>query len=70
MLFSETKQLFVNNPETKVTVNPILENINFYETNKLVLQFSDYKILLQECLDDEDFQSLRTKVEQLFVVLS
>jgi len=70
VLFSETKQLFVNNPEIKVTVNPILENINFYETNKLVLQFSDYKSLLQECLNDEDFQSLWTKIDQLFTVLT
>ena len=70
VLFSETKQLFVNNPETKVTVNPILENINFYETNKLVLQFPDYKALLQECLDDEDFQALWTKIDQLFTVLT
>lgn len=70
VLFSETKQLFVNNPETKVTVNPILENINFYETNKLVLQFTDYKSLLQECLDDEDFQALWIKIDQLFTVLT
>ena len=70
VLFSETKQLFVNNPENKVTVNPILENINFYETNKLVLQFSDYKSLLQECLDDEDFQALWAKIDQLFTVLT
>ena len=70
VLFSETKVLFVNNPETKVTVNPILENINFYETNKLVLQFSDYKSLLQECLDDEDFQALWVKINQLFTVLT
>lgn len=70
VLFSETKQLFINNPETKVTVNPILENINFYETNKLVLQFPDYKSLLQECLEDEDFQALWMKVDQLFTVLT
>ena len=70
VLFSETKPLFVNNPETKVTVNPILENINFYETNKLVLQFPDYKSLLQECLDDEDFQALWMKIDQLFTVLT
>ena len=70
ILFSETKQLFVNNPETKVTVNPILENINFYETNKLFLQFPDYKALLQECLEDEDFQVLWTKIDQLFTVLT
>ena len=70
VVFSETKQLFVNNPEIKVTVNPILENINFYETNKLVLQFPDYKSLLQECLDDEDFQALWIKIDQLFTVLT
>lgn len=70
VLFSETKQLFVNNPENKVTSNPILENINFYETNKLVLQFPDYKSLLQECLEDEDFQALWMKIDQLFTVLT
>lgn len=70
VIFSETKQLFINNPEIKVTVNPILENINFYETNKLVLQFPDYKSLLQECLDDEDFQALWIKIDQLFTVLT
>ena len=70
VIFSETKRLFMNIPDTKLIVNPIIDNINFYETNKLVPQFSDHKTLLQECLDAQDFDNLRSKVDQLIAVLS
>ena len=70
VIFSETKRLFMNIPDTKLIVNPIIDNINFYETNKLVPQFSDHKTLLQECLDAQDFDNLWSKVDQLIAVLS
>ncbi len=70
VMFSETKQLFVNIPDTKIVANPILDNINFYETNKLLDQFGKYKTLLQECLQIDDFQPLWSNIDQFLSVLS
>lgn len=69
VLFAETKKCFVNTQETHLVINPILENINFYETNKLILQFPEHKSMLQECLNSTDFDNLWTMMDNLFHVL-
>lgn len=69
VLFSETKKCFVNIQDTHLVINPILENINFYETNKLVLQFPEHKSMLQECLNSTDFDNLWTMIDNLFHIL-
>ena len=70
VLFSETKKCFVNVQEPKITINPILENINFYETNKLILQFPKHKSVLQECLNSDDFETLWSKIDQFFGIIA
>ena len=70
VVFAETKKCFVDVQESKLTINPILENINFYETNKLFLQFPAHKSILQECLDVDDFENLWKMIDQLFLVFS
>ncbi len=70
VLYSETKKCFEKIQDTKITINPILENINFFETNKLVLQFSKHKAMLQECLDSQDFENLWSMISQLLATLS
>ena len=69
VLFAETKKCFVNTQETHLVINPILENINFYETNKLILQFPEHKSMLQECLNSMDFDNLWTMIDNLFHIL-
>jgi hypothetical protein len=69
VLFAETKKCFVNTQESHLILNPILENINFFDTNKLILQFPDHKSMLQECLDSKDFENLWTMVDNLFSIL-
>jgi hypothetical protein len=69
VLFAETKKCFVNTQETHLVINPILESINFYETNKLILQFPKHKSMLQECLNSTDFDNLWTMIDNLFHVL-
>jgi len=69
VLFAETKKCFVNVQDTHLVLNPILENINFFDTNKLILQFSEHKSVLQECLSSKDFENLWMMMDNLFSVL-
>lgn len=70
VIFSETRKCFVDTQEVKLTINPILENINFFDTNKLILQFPEHKSILQECLNSQDFDNLWMMVDQLLSILS
>jgi hypothetical protein len=58
VLFAETKKHFVNIQDNYITLNPIIDHINFHETNALIKQFDKHKTLLEADLDSEDFKKL------------
>lgn len=70
VLFSETKQFFVDTQDTILTINPIIGSVNFYETNKLFQQFLSYKDTLSECLDSLDFENLWYKINEFISICS
>ena len=70
VLFSETKKNFINIQDNYITINPVLEHINFYETNNLIRQFDKHKSLLQSNLNISDFEKLWNQIDQLFRTLS
>jgi len=70
VLFSETKQKFVNIQNNYITINPIVDSIDFFETNKLLKKLDDHKNILKEVLDNADFDKLWSKIDTMFRALS
>lgn len=70
VLFAETKKHFVNIQDNYITLNPIIDHINFHETNALIKQFDKHKTLLESNLDSEDFEKLWSGIEQMFNILA
>lgn len=69
VLFSETKQYFTNTSENVVVINPILWNINFYETNNLLAHFEKHKSLLENVLEEKDFDKLWSKIDNFYTII-
>lgn len=69
VLFSETKKYFVNVQDNYITLNPILDHINFHETNNLIKQFYKHKSLLESNLDSLDFNKLWSKIDHFLAVI-
>ncbi len=65
VLFTETKKKFVDIRDNFLTINPILENIDFFETNRLIKKFDNHKKILEETLDQKDFENLRNKIDHM-----
>ncbi|HOG14997.1 MAG TPA: exonuclease domain-containing protein [Candidatus Absconditabacterales bacterium] len=70
VLFAETKKHFVNIQDNYITLNPIIDHINFHETNALIKQFDKHKTLLEADLDSEDFKKLWGGIDKMFNILS
>ena len=70
VLFAETKKHFVNIQDNYITLNPIIDHINFHETNALIKQFDKHKTLLEADLDSEDFKKLWWGIDKMFNILS
>lgn len=70
VLFSETKKHFIDVQSTFLTINPIMDHINFYETNKLIKQIDNYMTILKSALDISDFEKLKQQIDLLFVIFS
>jgi DNA polymerase III epsilon subunit-like protein len=70
VLFSETKKHFVDIQNNYITLNPILDHINFYETNNLLKQLEKHQLLLENNLDSIDFDRIWSKIEHMLAVLS
>jgi hypothetical protein len=52
-----------------ITLDPILDHINFYETNNLIKQFDKHKSLLESNLDSLDFNKLWSKIDHFMAVV-
>lgn len=70
VLFKETKKHFINVPNKYITINPILDNLDFFETNNLIKKFSEHKRILGGVLEQKDFEKLWLKVDHMFRVFS
>ena len=70
VLFAETKKHFVNIQDNYITLNPIIDHINFHETNALIKQFDKHKTLLEADLDSEYFKKLWWGIDKMFNILS
>lgn len=69
VLFSETKKHFINVQNNYITLDPILDHINFYETNNLIKQFDKHKSLLESNLDSLDFNKLWSNIDHFLAVI-
>jgi len=70
VLFAETKKHFIDVQDNYITLNPIIDHINFHETNSLIKQFDKHKILLESNLDSGDFEKLWWGIDKMFDILS
>ncbi len=70
VLFSETKKHFINIQDNYITLDPIMDHINFYETNNLIKQFEKHKSFLESNLETSDFDKLWSQISHLFTVFS
>ncbi len=70
VFFSETKKQFINISNNFITINPILDSMDFFETNSLIKRFDSHKWLLESTLDFLDFDRLWSKIDHMFTILS
>ncbi len=68
VLFWETKKQFINVQNKYITINPMLDNLDFFETNRLLRQFWDHRALLEWTLDQKDFEKLWSKIEHMLKI--
>ncbi len=68
VLFGETKKQFINIQNNYITINPMLDSLDFFETNRLLRQFWEHKALLEETLDQKDFEKLWSKIEHMLKI--
>lgn len=69
VLFSETKKHFINVQDNYIILDPILDHINFYESNNLIQQFDKHKSLLESNLDSLDFNKLWSNIDHFLAVI-
>ena len=58
ILGQETKKFFTHTDATTMTLDPIKDNVAFYQTNKLLERFAEFKSSLSQILDEAEMQSL------------
>ena len=68
ILWTETKKLFTDRPDDEIQINPIVTNVDFYQTNLLMPRFKEYGEKLKKSLELSDFNTLRTQIEHFFSI--
>lgn len=68
ILGQETKKLFTHTDATTMTLDPIKDNVAFYQTNKLLQRFDEFKNQLSSILDLSEMQILRKQIEHMFKI--
>ena len=68
ILGQETKKFFTHTDATTMTLDPIKDNIAFYQTNKLLERFSEFKSSLSQVLDEAEMQTLRKQIDHMFKI--
>lgn len=70
VLFMETKQLFTNTDKTIIQYDPIIDNINFNQTNLLWRQLWGHLQTLSNLLDEYDLHRLVEIIDHVTHILS
>ena len=66
ILGKETKAFFTHTSAEELTLNPIIGNVAFYQTNKLLDKLKIYESFLSSFLDQEEFTTLWNQVLQMY----
>lgn len=68
VLGQETKKFFTHTDATTMTLDPIKDNVAFYQTNKLLQRFDEFRNQLSSILDVSEMQILRKQIEHMFKI--
>lgn len=68
VLGQETKKFFTHTDATMMTLDPIKDNVAFYQTNKLLQRFDEFRNQLSSILDVSEMQILRKQIEHMFKI--
>lgn len=61
----ETKKFFTNTDATTLTLPPIVGDVAFYQTNKLLARFPEYQQKIQNLLQENEFSTLRRQIQHM-----
>ncbi|MDO4713585.1 MAG: hypothetical protein Q4B28_02840 [bacterium] len=70
ILGQETKKFFTNTDATQLTLRPIVGDIAFFQTNKLLKRFSLYQAPLQKHLTAQEFATLWGQIEHMMKIFT
>jgi hypothetical protein len=65
---TDTKKLFLGRAEESISINPIVTNPDFYQTNLLIPKLSSFQEPLQTLLHPADFNTLRKQIEHFLAI--
>lgn len=65
ILGQETKKFFVHTDMTTQTLEPIKDNIAFFQTNKLLPRFEEWKVQLENILQATELRSIWKQIEHM-----
>jgi len=65
ILGQETKVFFTNTDATVQTIDPLKWNISFYQTNKLLERFDEWKEIIQWLLQPSEFTMLWKQIDHM-----
>ena len=68
VLGQETKKFFTHTDATTMTLDPIKDNVAFYQTNKLLQRFDEFRKQLSSILDVSEMQILQKQIEHMFKI--
>jgi len=64
IFFSEVTKRFKDIPETKVELDPIIDNIDFYKTNLILKNLKSYFKYLKKELSESDYEKLKNNFDE------
>ena len=68
VLGQETKKFFTHTDATTMTLDPIKDNVAFYQTNKLLQRFDEFRKQLSSILNVSEMQILWKQIEHMFKI--
>ena len=68
ILRTETKKLFIGRVEDTLQINPIVDSLDFYQTNHLLPKLREFSEILPSVLHPQDFNILRKQIEHFFSI--
>ncbi|MDR2189887.1 MAG: hypothetical protein LBP53_01535 [Candidatus Peribacteria bacterium] len=68
ILWTETKKLFIGRAEESLQINPLVNNLDFYQTNLLLPKLEAFKEPLQSSLSEQDFHTLWKQIEHFLAI--